>query len=53
MQLSQALDAIHHFSPENFSSLSSLLSPEMIVHIPANPDTGTGLIRTPVFLAFL
>ena len=30
MQLSQALDAIHHFSPENFSSLSSLLSPEMI-----------------------
>ena len=23
------------------------------VHIPANPDTGTGLIRTPVFLAFL
>jgi len=23
------------------------------LHIPANPDTGTGLIRTPVFLAFL
>ena len=23
------------------------------MHIPANPDTGTGLIRTPVFLAFL
>lgn len=24
-----------------------------VLHIPANPDTGTGLIRTPVFLAFL
>ncbi len=23
------------------------------VHIPAYPDTSTGLIRTPVFLAFL
>lgn len=30
MQLSQALDAIHQFSPEEFTSLSSLLSPEMI-----------------------
>jgi hypothetical protein len=25
----------------------------LLLHIPANPDTGTGLIRTPVFLAFL
>lgn len=30
MQLSQALDAIHKFSPEEFTSLSSLLSPELI-----------------------
>lgn len=26
---------------------------ERILHIPAYPDTSTGLIRTPVFLAFL
>ncbi len=28
-------------------------SANAVLHIPANPDTGTGLIRTPVFLAFL
>lgn len=30
MLLSQALDAVHHFSADEFSSLSELLSPQLI-----------------------
>jgi transposase, IS4 family len=30
MLLSQALDIVHHFTPQEFSTLSDLLSPELI-----------------------
>ncbi len=41
MFLSQALDSIHSFSPEQFSSLSHLLSPELISECLAKSGTVT------------
>lgn len=43
MLLSQALDTVHKFTPEAFSALSDLLSPELIDECLA--DTGTVTIR--------
>ena len=43
MLLSQALDAIHDFAPENFSALSELLEPELIDE--CLKDTGVVTIR--------
>ena len=43
MLLSQALDTVHKFTPEEFSALSDLLSPELIDECLA--DTGIATIR--------
>ena len=43
MLLSQALDAIHKFTPHEFSALSDLLSPELTD--PCLADTGVVILR--------
>ncbi|WP_435929291.1 IS4 family transposase [Dryocola sp. BD613] len=43
MLLSQALDIVHNFTPQEFSTLSDLLSPELIDECLA--DTGTVTLR--------
>ena len=43
MLLSQALDIVHNFTPQEFSGLSDLLSPELIDECLA--DTGTVTLR--------
>ena len=43
MLLSQVLNTVHNFTPEAFSALSELLSPELIDECLA--DTGIGTTR--------
>ncbi|GAA3527973.1 hypothetical protein GCM10022394_03920 [Zobellella aerophila] len=43
MQLSQALDAVHQFTPEEFAGLSDLLSPGLIEQCLI--DTGVASLR--------
>lgn len=43
MLLSQALDTIHQFTPQEFAALSDLLSPELIDECLA--DTGVVTLR--------